>query len=70
MVFNDEGAKLISGKKVFVEIKGDLVPDIQKPAVALDGNFFASQLPSGESTGLPTGDGVPGGTFWSWFTFS
>jgi hypothetical protein len=47
----------IKARELYVQIRGDLVIDANSRAV--DGNFLGGQL--------PTGDGVAGGTFWSWF---
>ena len=47
---------LLRGRRVFVQLRGDFVLDQTRRSV--DGDFLLGTLPSG--------DRVPGGTFWSW----
>jgi hypothetical protein len=47
---------LLKGRQVFVQLRTTLIADDAKRAV--DGDFVLGTL--------PTGDQVPGGTFWSW----
>jgi hypothetical protein len=61
-VWDDALFGTLKGRTVMVQIKGDFVPDAipgVKPR-AVDANFLLGTL--------PTGDGVAGGTFWSFFT--
>jgi hypothetical protein len=47
----------LKGRRLLIEIKCDFIVEVdgKRP---IDGNFLLGNL--------PTGDGVPGGTFWSW----
>lgn len=48
--------KTMAGRRVFVQLKTDFMVDEAKRAV--DGDFILGTL--------PTGNQIPGGTFWSW----
>ena len=50
VVWNSEAFGALKGRRLMIEIKGDFI--------GVDGNFILGRL--------PTGDQVPGGTFWSW----
>jgi hypothetical protein len=65
IVFDPNLAGALKGLEVYVHVRGDLVSD--SSGRALDADLFARPGPAGGSAGLPTGDGVEGGTFWSWF---
>jgi hypothetical protein len=59
MVFAREGMNKFDNVELFVQVRCDLVTDFEKNQ-AVDGDFLRGQL--------PTGNQIPGGTFWSWFT--
>jgi hypothetical protein len=44
-------------RRVFIQLRGDFVPDVQT-RLPVDADHLLGRL--------PTGDRVPGGTFWSW----
>jgi hypothetical protein len=63
-VWDEELFGILKGRTVMFQIKGDFVSDVvpgAKPR-AVDANFLLGTL--------PTGDGIAGGTFWSFFTIS
>jgi hypothetical protein len=65
LILSSDNIGRLRDQQLYVEVKGDLVRE-ERPSPEfpngrpIDGNFLAGQL--------PTGDLVPGGTFWSWFT--
>lgn len=56
IVLNRELFVALRGLRLQIQIKGDFIEDETRRGV--DGNFILGTL--------PTGDRVPGGTFWSW----
>jgi len=50
----------LKGRRLLIQIKGDFIPEAGDKPRAVDANFLLGTL--------PTGDRVPGGTFWSWVT--
>ena len=60
-VWNTELFGVLKGKRLMIQIKADFVMDVDAKR-AVDGNFLVGRL--------PTGDQIPGGTFWSWVTLS
>jgi hypothetical protein len=59
MIFPGEDAKKFEGVEMFVQLRCDFVLDVHKK-LPVDGDFLRGEL--------PTGNQIPGGTFWSWFT--
>jgi hypothetical protein len=59
-VWDNELFGPLKGRTIMVQIKGDFIRDEKKRAV--DANFLLGTL--------PTGDGIAGGTFWSYFVLS
>jgi hypothetical protein len=62
VMWNRELFGILKGRRLMIQIKGDFIPDALDNARprAVDANFLLGTL--------PTGDGVAGGTFWSWVT--
>jgi hypothetical protein len=56
IVWRREMFSRLSGRRLLIQIKGDFIEDETRRGV--DANFILGALPSG--------DRVPGGTFWSW----
>jgi hypothetical protein len=56
IVWNPELFQALRGRRLLIQIKGDFILDETRRGV--DANFIVGTL--------PTGDQVPGGTFWSW----
>ena len=56
IVLNRELFVALRGLRLQIQIKGDFIDDETRRGV--DGNFILGTL--------PTGDRIPGGTFWSW----
>jgi hypothetical protein len=59
-MFSNAEAEGLTGRKVFIGLRCDQV--LGKDDRAVDGDFIASTL--------PTGNGIAGGGFWSWTTIS
>jgi hypothetical protein len=59
MIFPRESANKFERREMFVQVRCDIVTDVDKK-LPVDGDFLRGEL--------PTGNQIPGGTFWSWFT--
>jgi hypothetical protein len=59
MIFPTDIHSGLKGRVLFVQVRCDLVRDVTY-RLAVDGEFLTATL--------PTGDQIPGGTFWSWLT--
>jgi hypothetical protein len=59
VMWNPELFGILKGRRLMIQIKGDFIPDVVNKQ-PVDANFLRGTL--------PTGDRLPGGTFWSWVT--
>jgi len=59
MIFPSDVRADLNGLMLFIQLRCDLIRDAFYK-LAVDGDFLSALT--------PTGNGIPGGTFWSWFT--
>jgi hypothetical protein len=58
-IFDTGASTRFAGREIFIQLRCDLIRDVASN-LPVDGDFLSGVL--------MTGNGIPGGTFWSWFS--